>query len=162
MKKVAMGFALALAASAFAAHPQTINKEGFVGVNKTQSAQSLGHSKLVFTLLGDATFNSNKLYKGVDATQAVDPAFVPYVPSSVDLIETRADYDPNDPFATSTTYAPVKNSLFGSANIGFAIGIWHYFDLGVTLPVYYDQFNASGTKIKMFVVTKLKPRGASK
>lgn len=32
----------------------------------------------------------------------------------------------------------------GSANIGFAIGIWHYFDLGVTLPVYYDQFTAEG------------------
>lgn len=147
MKKVAMGLAFALATSAFAAHPQTINKEGFVGVNKTQSAQSLGHSKLVFTLLGDATFNSNKLYKGVDAAQiGVDPALLPYMPSSVDLVETRADYDPNDPFATSTTYAPIKNALFGSANIGFAIGIWHYFDLGITLPVYYDQFNASGTK----------------
>ncbi|MCQ2050485.1 MAG: hypothetical protein MJZ22_05750, partial [Candidatus Saccharibacteria bacterium] len=59
MKKVAMGLALALAASAFAGHPQTINKEGFVGVNNTQSAQSLGHSKLVFTLLGDATFGNN-------------------------------------------------------------------------------------------------------
>ena len=42
MKKVAMGMALALAAAAYAGHPQTINKEGFVGVNKTQSAQSLG------------------------------------------------------------------------------------------------------------------------
>ena len=59
MNKVAMGLALALAASAFAGHPQTINKEGFVGVNKTQSAQSLGHSKLVFTLLGDATFGND-------------------------------------------------------------------------------------------------------
>jgi hypothetical protein len=54
MKRVAMGLALALAASsAFAGHANTINKTGFVGVNKTQSAQSLGHSKLVFTALGD-------------------------------------------------------------------------------------------------------------
>ena len=67
MKKVAMGLALALAASAFASHPQTINKEGFVGVNKTQSAQSLGHSKLVFTLLGDATFG-NDMFPNNDVT----------------------------------------------------------------------------------------------
>jgi len=40
--------------------------------------------------------------------------------------------------------APVADFVGGSANIGFAIGIWHYFDLGVTLPVYYDQFTAEG------------------
>ena len=132
MKKVAMGLAFALAASAFAAHPQTINKEGFVGVNKTQSAQSLGHSKLVFTLLGDATFNGNKLYDGQDGNvlheNKIDPRF------SNEL----------NPFTVSNTSAPVKDFVGGSANIGFAIGIWHFFDIGVTLPVYYDQFTASG------------------
>ena len=68
MKKVAMGLALALATSAFAGHPQTINKEGFVGVNKTQSAQSLGHSKLVFTLLGDAAFGNDMFPNGDNGT----------------------------------------------------------------------------------------------
>ena len=62
MKRVAMGLALAMAASAFAGHANTINKTGFVGVNKTQSAQSLGHSKLVFTALGDYTFG-NDMFK---------------------------------------------------------------------------------------------------
>ena len=51
MKRVVAGLALALAVGAFAAHPQTLNKEGFVGVNKTQSGQSLGHSKLAFFAL---------------------------------------------------------------------------------------------------------------
>ena len=70
MKRVAMGLALALAAStAFAGHANTINKTGFVGVNKTQSAQSLGHSKLVFTALGDYAFG-NSMFKN-------EPAF-PY------------------------------------------------------------------------------------
>ena len=59
-----MGIALALAASAaFATHPQTINKTGFVGVNKTQSAQSLGHSKLAFYALMDATNDISHLKK---------------------------------------------------------------------------------------------------
>ena len=122
-----MGIALALAASAFAGHPQTINKEGFVGVNKTQAAQSLGHSKLVFTLLGDATFG-NDMFPNNDDT-------------GIALTEKTA------PFLGNAYYAQEKNAgvndfLGGSAYIGFAIGIWHYFDLGITMPVYYDQLNA--------------------
>ena len=122
MRKVAMGLALALAASAFAGHPQTINKEGFVGVNKTQSAQSLGHSKLVFTLLGDGTFG-NDMFPNNDQTGLAV--------SETDLYGVQKS-------------APVADYVGGSAYIGFAIGIWHYFDLGVTMPVYYDQFNAEG------------------
>lgn len=126
MNKVAMGLALALAASAFAGHPQTINKEGFVGVNKTQSAQSLGHSKLVFTLLGDATFGNDMFPNNDNGLGA--------------LYEAQLDANGNPVLAN----APVADFVGGSANIGFAIGIWHYFDLGVTLPVYYDQFTAEG------------------
>ena len=123
MNKVAMGLALALAASAFAGHPQTINKEGFVGVNKTQSAQSLGHSKLVFTLLGDATFG-NDMFPGDDATGF----------GALNEVEATG----------ALKNAAVADFVGGSANIGFAIGIWHYFDLGVTIPVYYDQLSAEG------------------
>lgn len=121
MKKVAMGMALALAAAAFAGHPQTINKEGFVGVNKTQSAQSLGHSKLVFTLLGDATFG-NDMFPNNDAGYAL---------TEHDLTGQGSD-----------KYAGVADFLGGSAYMGFSIGIWHFFDLGVTIPVYYDQLTA--------------------
>ncbi|MCQ2106112.1 MAG: OmpA family protein [Fibrobacter sp.] len=124
MKKVAMGLALALAASAFASHPQTINKEGFVGVNKTQSAQSLGHSKLVFSLLGDATFG-NDMFPNNDVTGTA-------------LHETLY---PGQSYQGSKD-APINDFLAASANVGFAIGIWHYFDVGVTIPVYYDQMNA--------------------
>ena len=127
MRKVAMGLALALAASAFAGHPQTINKEGFVGVNKTQSAQSLGHSKLVFTLLGDATFG-NDMFPNNDASGTAL--------AENDMFLLANGQDPN------TKNAAVADFVGGSAYIGFAIGIWHYFDLGVTMPVYYDQLNA--------------------
>ncbi|MDO4946197.1 MAG: OmpA family protein [Fibrobacter sp.] len=130
MKKVAMGLALALAASAFAGHPQTINKEGFVGVNNTQSAQSLGHSKLVFTLLGDATFGNNMFPGGISD---------------------------NDAFGNPVNN-PVADFTGINANVGFAIGIWHYFDLGVTLPVYYDQYKRgeNGDMEKMGYVGNLK------
>ena len=120
MRKVAMGLALALAASAFAGHPQTINKEGFVGVNKTQAAHSLGHSKLVFTLLGDATFGNDMFPINDETGVALQ---------EIDILANKKN-------------APVADFVGGSAYIGFAIGIWHYFDLGVTMPVYYDQFNA--------------------
>ena len=130
MKKVAMGLALALAASAFAGHPQTINKEGFVGVNKTQAAQSLGHSKLVFTLLGDATFG-NDMFPNNDATGTA-------------LRESYVD----DALFAQQRDAAVGDFLGGSAYIGFAIGIWHYFDIGVTMPVYYDQFTAEDVNDK--------------
>ena len=128
MKKVAMGLALALATSAFAGHPQTINKEGFVGVNKTQSAQSLGHSKLVFTLLGDAAFGNDMFPNGDNGTALKENYAV-------------ADMTNGYIFAQERN-AEVKDFVGGSAYLGFAIGIWHYFDVGVTLPVYYDQFTA--------------------
>lgn len=126
MKRVITGLALALAVGgAFASHPQTINKAGMVGVNKTQSAQSLGHSKLVFTLLGDATFGNDMfpLYPGSgDGTVPGGFSLQDYTPSGVQQRATINDF------------------TAANAYVGFAIGIWHYFDVGVTLPVYYDQF----------------------
>ncbi|SIO11520.1 OmpA family protein [Fibrobacter sp. UWB11] len=121
MKRVAMGLALALAASsAFAGHANTINKTGFVGVNKTQSAQSLGHSKLVFTALGDYTFG-NSMFK--------------------------ADPENGFPYVMQNEYyaqkAEVANYSGISAYVGLAIGLLDYFDIGVTLPVFYDQFNGN-------------------
>ena len=124
MKRIVTGLALALAVSAFAGHPQTINKDGFVGVNKTQSAQSLGHAKLVFFGLADATFG-NDMFPNNERGYSVN-----YVdPASGNAV--GAGYSVND-------YTGL------SANMGFAIGIWHYFDLGVTIPVYYDQFKLGG------------------
>lgn len=128
MKKVAMGVALALAGSAFAAHPQTINKLGFVGVNKTQSAQSLGSSKLVFTLLGDGTFG-NDMFPNNDLTGTA--------------LEQKFAYGSG----SQTISAPVSDFVGASANVGFAIGIGSYFDIGVTLPVYYDQMTAHGNNV---------------
>ncbi|MCQ2054986.1 MAG: OmpA family protein [Fibrobacter sp.] len=113
MKRVVTGLALALAIGAYADHPQTINKYGMVGVNKTQSAQSLGHSKLSFTLLGDVTMGNDMF--GSD----------------------RAGYA----IGSANQKANVNDFMGANANVGFAIGIWHYFDIGATLPVYYDQFS---------------------
>ena len=116
-----MGLALALAASsAFAGHANTINKTGFAGVNKTQSAQSLGHSKLVFTALGDYAFG-NSMFKA-------DP-------------ENGYNYA----FANEYTNqkAEAANYSGSSAYVGLAIGLLDYFDIGVTLPVFYDQFNGN-------------------
>ncbi|SOD11812.1 OmpA family protein [Fibrobacter sp. UWB16] len=122
MKRVAMGLALALAAStAFAGHANTINKTGFAGVNKTQSAQSLGHSKLVFTALGDFAFG-NDMFKTGDATQP---------------------YAMNNSFTRQQ--AEVADYLGVSAYVGLAIGLLDYFDIGVTMPVYYDRFKGKTT-----------------
>ena len=122
MKRVITGLALALAVGAYASHPQTINKYGMVGVNKTQSAQSLGHSKLAFVLLGDATFG-NDMYP-----QYPDPM-------------TGAGYSIMDFTPIGVPQKATVNDFTGmGAYVGFGIGLWHYFDIGATLPVYYDQF----------------------
>ena len=113
MKRVAMGLALALAASsAFAGHANTINKTGFVGVNKTQSAQSLGHSKLVFTALGDYAFG-NSMFKN----------------------EPEAGYNHVLQNEYTNQRASVAQYNGISAYVGLAIGLLDYFDIGVTLPV---------------------------
>ncbi|MBO4829815.1 MAG: OmpA family protein [Fibrobacter sp.] len=124
MKRVAMGLALALAVSAYAdQHAKTINKTGFVGVNKTQSAQSLGHSKLVFNALGDYAFG-NKMFQ--------PEAYYGYT--------LERTFDETQTPGAWKQRADVGNYNGVSAYVGFAIGLLDYFDLGVTLPVYYDQF----------------------
>ncbi len=116
MKRVAMGLAFAMAVSAFASqHPQTINRAGFVGVNKTQSGQSLGHSKLVFKSLGEITFGDDMF------------------PSS----EGQPALNYNGQQSEVADYTGL------SAYVGFSIGILNYIDLGFTLPVFYDQFSSS-------------------
>ena len=131
MKRVAMGLALALAVSAYAdQHAKTINKTGFVGVNKTQSAQSLGHSKLVFTALGDYAFG-NKMFQSEPGADINNPAY-PYV------LERTYDRTLNPTLPKQR--ADVGNYSGISAYVGFAIGLLDYFDIGVTLPVFYDQF----------------------
>lgn len=108
MKRVIAGLALALVVGAYAAHPQTLNKEGFVGVNKTQSGQSLGHSKLAFFALMDYADGYNNL---------------------------------NGAGTTDPRWGEVSKFMGLSANVGFALGIWHYFDVGMALPVFYDNFS---------------------
>ncbi|MBR2197175.1 MAG: OmpA family protein, partial [Fibrobacter sp.] len=115
MKRVVAGLALALAVGAFATHPQTLNKEGFVGVNKTQSGQSLGHSKLAFFALLDYSDGYNSM-KGAMGTGE-----------------------------TGKYWGEVTKFAALNANVGFALGIWHYFDVGVAIPVYYDNFNLAVT-----------------
>ncbi|MCQ2123791.1 MAG: OmpA family protein [Fibrobacter sp.] len=91
MKKIAMGLALALATSAFAEHAKTINKHGFAGVNETQSAQSLGNSKLVFVLLNDIGFGSYDgavEYEGANANAGFAIGISDYFDLGLTLPET--------------------------------------------------------------------------
>ena len=135
MKRVVTGIALALAVQAFADHPQTINKTGFVGVNKTQSAQSLGHSKLSFYGLVDATTDvANVAPQGVTERCTGTSCMVnPFDGSPM--------YEYNSPLRQGM----VEDYVAMSAYVGFGIGIWHYFDLGVGIPVYYDKFTVNNT-----------------
>ena len=126
MKRVVTGLALALAVQALADHPQTINKTGFVGVNKTQSAQSLGHSKLSFYGLLDVTTDvENIAPEGV--TERYKGSNENIVPGSI------------------LRKGMVEDYIALGAQVGFGIGLWHYFDLGVGIPVYYDKFTVNNT-----------------
>ena len=136
MKRVVAGLALAFAVQAFADHPQTINKTGFVGVNKTQSAQSLGHSKLAFYGLADATTDVNNI-----APTGVEERYIgAYVPAEMNG-GVQYGLEPN----TLMRQGMVQEYVALGAQVGFGIGIWHYFDLGVGIPVYYDKFNVQNT-----------------
>ncbi|WP_407443855.1 OmpA family protein [Fibrobacter sp.] len=119
MKRVLTGLALALAVSAYAdGHPQTLNKTGFVGANKTQSAQSLGHSKLAFYALMDYA----------DGFDNMNNNFI-------------TAYDPTFGALPDMNYGAVSKFMGISGEVGLAIGIWHYFDFGAGIPIYFDQFN---------------------
>lgn len=97
----------------------TLNKDAMMGVDKTQSAQSLGHSKLGIAILGDVT-RDTKMFGDKGQGQIEQQNY-----------ETGA----------APTYANVSDFWGANAYVAMAIGIWHYFDFGVTLPVYYEQFS---------------------
>ena len=126
MKRVVTGLALALAVQAFADHPQTINKTGFVGVNKTQSAQSLGHAKLSFYALMDATTDVENI-----------------APTGVS--EYYIGQEPTLSYNTLMRQGMVEDYIALGAQIGFGIGLWDIVDLGVGIPVYYDKFTVNNT-----------------
>ncbi len=136
MKRVVAGLALAMAVQAFADHPQTINKTGFVGVNRTQSAQSLGHSKLAFYGLVDATTDVNNI-----APDGVEERYTGvYLPAELNGgVQYGLEYN------TLMRKGMVQDYVALGAQVGFGIGIWHYFDLGVGIPVYYDKFGVENT-----------------
>lgn len=118
-------------ANVFANDTKTLNKYGFAGVNKTQSAQSLGHSKLSFSILGNIT-NDNTLFRDRGHTrQFTENAF------NIHYNSEEGEAVP-DLMAPSNAY--VGDFIAGTAYISLGIGIWNYFDLGVTLPFYYEQF----------------------
>src|SRR5574344_984154 len=96
--------------------PATLNKDAMMGVDKTQSAQSLGHSKLGIAVLGDVT-RDTKVFQ--------------------DAGGQLHQYNSNG----TVTNANVTDFWGANAYVAMAIGIWHYFDFGVTLPVYYEQFS---------------------
>ena len=128
MKRVVTGLAMAMAVTAFADHPQTINKTGFVGVNKTQSAQSLGHAKLSFYSLLDATTDVEYI-----APEGVSERYN-IIDANGALINNRAKRK-----------GMVEDYIALGAQVGFGIGLWDIVDLGVGIPVYYDKFTVNNT-----------------
>ncbi len=108
MSKWILPLFLALSVSAMA----TLNKEGLKGINKTQSAQSMGHSNLAISILGDIT-NDNRVINGY-------------------LLQNNFGGDPS--------YGEVSEFWGGNAYVAIGLGIWHYFDFSIMLPVYYEDF----------------------
>lgn len=98
----------------------TLNKDAMMGVNKTQSAQSLGHSKLGFSLLGDVT-NETSMFKDRGDTLGQMTRFHNI---------------------GGQTSANASDFWGASAYVALAVGIWDYFDFGVMLPVYYEKFTS--------------------
>ena len=124
MKRIFMCLLLIAMASAYAGDIKTINRYGFAGLNKTQSAQSLGHSKLSFSMLLDAT-NDVSMFEDRSGLRQF----------SEGLVNTN-----NNTSATSNAY--IDDFMGVNGYVSFGIGISNYFDVGATLPLYYERFTA--------------------
>jgi len=122
MKRLYLSLLLFAITSVYASDTKTINKYGFAGVNKTQSAQSLGHSKLTFSILGNVTNDFSMIEdRGGDSQHLTQ--FLSY-----------KNGDPSD-----TSYSKINDFLGINSYISFGLGLSNYFDIGVTLPVYYER-----------------------
>lgn len=122
MKRILLYLLLTAIASTYAGDIKTINRYGFAGLNKTQSAQSLGHSKLSFSMLGDATNDVSMFENRTGLGQFTE-----------ELVNSN-----NSTSATSNANIDDFMGINGYAS--FAIGISNYFDIGATLPLYYERF----------------------
>lgn len=112
--------ALGLSASVAFAH-ETLNKTGLLGINKTQSAQSLKHGQLAFSLLADVT-NDGGMVDGEYTNWAGG-----LVCTAEDATCAAGGTSTRDKFTGLATYVAASFGLFEIA------------DIAIMLPVYYDQ-----------------------
>lgn len=111
MKKWVLSLLMVLAVNASA----TMNKDGLKGINKTHSAQTMGHSNLGISILGDVT-NDASVVDGGLLTQTV--------------------YGQSE-----KSYAEIDEFWGVNAYVAVGLGIWHYFDFSIMLPIYYEDFS---------------------
>jgi len=93
-----------------------LNIYGSKGVHKTQSAQTLGHGRMGIGVLADFS---------------TDPSVVQDA-NGIMISNVQAD-------GTTTATGTVNSYMAGSIYPFISIGLSEFFDLGVSLPVYFDK-----------------------
>lgn len=99
-----------------------LNKDGLQGVNRTHSAQTMGHSKFGIGVLADVSMDQSIVEDqgGYQVTQ----------------------YLKNAPANSQGTNASLSKFQGSSIYTFMSIGLGNYFDFAVGLPIYYESFSS--------------------
>lgn len=115
-----IGLVALFAISAFA-----LNKDGLQGINRTHSAQTMGHSKFGIGVLADVTMDQS-IVKDQGGYQV-----------------TQYQKDPNTGTPSTTgTNGSLSNFQGSSIYTFMSIGLGSFFDFAVGLPIYYESFSS--------------------
>lgn len=116
----------------------SLNKDGLLGINRTFSAHSSGHSKFGVGFLADVTIDQGMF--GTMERTLPDGTPLP----AVQLIDSM----PNPTCPDGQCYALKGSTIDGitgaGANIFMSLGLGDFFDFSISLPVYHESYKQTG------------------
>jgi len=108
----------------------SLSKDGLLGVSKTNSAQTLGHSKFGIGFFADVAVDQSILQdKG-----------------GYQILQNNW-YDPNNPQDTVHTQGTLSNFLGSSIYPFMSIGLGSFFDIAIMLPIYYESWSVTPSAV---------------
>ncbi|NLB64033.1 MAG: OmpA family protein [Fibrobacter sp.] len=130
-------FVLALAISFGQA---SLNKDGMLGVNRTFSAQTSGHSKFGVGFLADITIDQGMF----GTVSRVNPLGNGEDLHPVQLIDSTHITTCEGEQCYNLKGSTIDGVTGAGANFFMSLGLSDYFDLSISLPIYHESYKQTG------------------
>jgi outer membrane protein OmpA-like peptidoglycan-associated protein len=107
----------------------SMNKHGMHGVHKTQSAKTMGHSRMGMGLMADINNNAKVFQDGI-------------IYKEQNLAAMGVPFNPAD-----SEVGVISNLLSANMYLFMSVGLGNYVDLSLVAPVYYENISVDSKHI---------------